>query len=369
MKSKPLFAAVLSAAERSPYFGDIPAMVPLDGVPAITHCIAAFREAGVETIVVVAGSQKEKIKVLVPETDGIVIRNFRSAHEMSPAELIDLAGVPCGCCAAFAHPVDVPLISPTTITLLSEAYLEHQSNRRWFIPAFDGKEGYPILIPRGRGENGNGSEVCRALSDAAKVIVPVYDEGILESLIAPDGRDALNVRFGRRHIPGETAIKAMLHAAGTPPDVLLHQQRVTETALKIAQLAAPYVHVNITLLKAAAELHDILKTCPGHAERGGRLLRKYGFSEVAEVVREHMDLSRSPSIEAEILFLADKYVSGIRVESLGDREMRMREKFAHDRPALQAAIRRMRAAREVEKRLEKIANVSPLLKYLQNEQF
>ena len=174
----------------------------------------------------------------------------------------------------------------------------------------------------------------------------------------------MNARIGCRYIPGDTAIKAMLRAAGTPQNILLHQQRVAEVALKIAQLLMPHAHSDMVLLKAAAELHDILKTCPGHAERGAALLSKNGFSEVAEVVREHTDLSRTPSIEAEILYLADKYVSGVRLEPLEDRERRTREKYAHDKPALQSATRRMRAARDIEKRIEKVTGISPLLQYL-----
>jgi HD superfamily phosphohydrolase YqeK len=107
-------------------------------------------------------------------------------------------------------------------------------------------------------------------------------------------------------------------------------------------------------------LHDILKTGSAHAERGAAFLAENGFPEVAEVVRGHTDLPSSASAETEILYLADKIVSGTEFVSLEEREKRVRKKFLSDETAMKAALRRMKLAFDVREKVERVTGI-PLL--------
>jgi HD superfamily phosphohydrolase YqeK len=159
----------------------------------------------------------------------------------------------------------------------------------------------------------------------------------------------------RRRVPGEAEIDSLLTEAGTPLHIILHQRRVAEVSAGIGELYARRAPLDLELLIAAARLHDILKTRPGHAKKGAAFLTKNGFPEVGEVVGGHMDLPSPASAETKLLYLADKYVNGTKVVSLREREELAREKFSSDREALETALHRMGVAFEIERRLKKIA--------------
>jgi hypothetical protein len=156
-------------------------------------------------------------------------------------------------------------------------------------------------------------------------------------------------------IPGDAVIESLLKAAGTPLPVILHQRRVTEAALEIGKICARRIPVDLELLAAAAQLHDILRTQPDHAEKSAAFLAQNGFPEVGEVVRGHMDLPSPASVETKILYLADKYVNGTEIVSLEERENLVRQSFPSGGEAFERALHRMKAAFEIEEQLKRIA--------------
>jgi HD superfamily phosphohydrolase YqeK len=147
----------------------------------------------------------------------------------------------------------------------------------------------------------------------------------------------------------------LLKAAGTPFCVIFHQRRVAEVALEIGEVYALRVPVDLELLVAAAQLHDILRPQPDHAQKGAAFLSQNGFPEVGEVVGGHMDLPSPASTETKALYLADKYVNGTEVVSLREREALARENFPSGGQALECALRRIEAAFEIERQVKKIA--------------
>jgi len=84
------------------------------------------------------------------------------------------------------------------------------------------------------------------------------------------------------------------------------------------------LHLNAPLIEAAALLHDIARTSSDHARAGAELLGDLGYRRVAAVTVHHMDLQDEAEVEtvpgeAEILYLADKLVSGTCVVALRER--------------------------------------------------
>ena len=122
-------------------------------------------------------------------------------------------------------------------------------------------------------------------------------------------------------IPTETAAKKLWDTYHLPDKKRLHVTLVARVAVFLAKRYSQATHqpVNISLLMAAALLHDIDKAIPPkpgehHPDTAARVLREEGMPEVAEVVRHHvldaiLDPAIAPTtIEEKLLYLADKMV-------------------------------------------------------------
>ncbi|MGA6925086.1 MAG: HD domain-containing protein, partial [Desulfosarcina sp.] len=109
---------------------------------------------------------------------------------------------------------------------------------------------------------------------------------------------------------------------------------------------------------AAARVHDVARLEKNHAAAGARLLQEMGFSAMAAIVAVHMELSvtaASPLDEAQIVYLADKLVTGNKVAGLTQRFDAALKKHGRDPQAAEAIQQRWQAARTIE---AKVAEVS-----------
>ena len=173
------------------------------------------------------------------------------------------------------------------------------------------------------------------------------------SVLEWDGEVLTPVEVGRMLHPEltEELCLALLHAAGTPENVIAHCCAVAGKAMQLADRAeAGGVPVDRGLLYSAAMLHDIARTEPDHAVLGAAWLRTLGYPDVAEVIAQHHDFEGNELNEAALLFLADKYLQG-------DREVTLEERFAASRArcttpeALLAHDRRCETAKRIEELL------------------
>lgn len=120
-------------------------------------------------------------------------------------------------------------------------------------------------------------------------------------------------------IPTPFEQKKLFEKYGTPPAVQAHCNAVASKALLLAS-GITSVPVNIRLLRAACQLHDIARHMEGnHALWGAELLFREGYPEVARIVATHHDLPSDVGIEAQLLYLADKLVLGTESVSLEER--------------------------------------------------
>jgi putative nucleotidyltransferase with HDIG domain len=111
--------------------------------------------------------------------------------------------------------------------------------------------------------------------------------------------------------------------------IVAHSIQVCRVALYLVdRLSEQGINLDRTLVEAAALLHDITKTRSFqtgemHTETGASLLRERGFSEVGEIVRQHVKLddyfeTKIPN-ETEIVNYADKRVLHDRIVPMADR--------------------------------------------------
>jgi uncharacterized protein len=114
------------------------------------------------------------------------------------------------------------------------------------------------------------------------------------------------------------------------PNIREHCWRVRDVALLVGDhLLSAGVALDLQLLEAGALLHDIAKTASlknggEHARLGAQWLVELGYPAVAEIVREHVWLSRDPAgpwplREVEIVNYADKRVLHNQVVTLDHR--------------------------------------------------
>lgn len=131
-----------------------------------------------------------------------------------------------------------------------------------------------------------------------------------------DGAQFQVQSVGRKPLPypGAAECRALLKRAQTPPAVVAHGEAVAQEALRLA--AGSGAAANSALLACACRLHDVCREAGRtHPQKGADLLMKAGYPQVAELIRQHHDLERDASPEAELLYLADKHISGTeRVE-------------------------------------------------------
>ena len=129
--------------------------------------------------------------------------------------------------------------------------------------------------------------------------------------------------------------------------IVVHSMQVCRVATFLAEhLNSTQNPLNHDLIRAAALLHDITKTRSfkteeNHALTGGQLLAEKGYSEVGDLVRQHVRLDAYPDPvtlgEAEIINYADKRVLHDRIVGLDKRLEYILEKYGK-LPELQERI-------------------------------
>lgn len=145
------------------------------------------------------------------------------------------------------------------------------------------------------------------------------------------------------------------------PQVIAHTTLVRSIAMRFGEglnrkrLQTGEVLVDLDVLGAAADLHDICRGERKHAKAGAALLQRLGYPKVAEVIGNHQDLPDEKQVqidESSLLYLADKCV--IEDEFLGV-EGRFANSYWYDdgEKARAKHARRKAAALQVQRSLEK----------------
>lgn len=123
-------------------------------------------------------------------------------------------------------------------------------------------------------------------------------------------------------IPTEIQAKALWDKYALPEKKRLHVALVSRVAIFLAtecEKNIPMLHIDVSLLRASALLHDLDKAIPKlpgeqHPDAVVRILRQEDMKEVAEIVKTHslhsiLDPNIQPKTwEEKLLYLADKMV-------------------------------------------------------------
>lgn len=353
------FAAIIPAAGLSSRMGRLKALLSFGEVTALERVVGLFVSAGVSDVRVVAGHAADRLAPVLRSLGVASVPNPDYARGMFTSVVAGVRSLDPEVDAFFFLPVDIPLVRPATIRRLLDGWTEDRNEV--LHPTLDGRRGHPPLIGGAhipgiaawKGEGGLGGY----LRDQPAGEIPVADRFMNMDLDTPEDYRTALAEWVRYSVPNAAECKALRnHVAHTPEPVQAHCLAVAEVAQTLGRAVADAGgHLDLPLLAAAARLHDICRGEPDHAETGADLLRRQGFSAVADLVVRHMDLeSREgrPVNEAEVLFLADKLLKGDRRVTLEDRFEATLARFRDNPEARSAALRRLDRAMAVKRRVE-----------------
>jgi len=134
-------AAVILAAGSSSRMGQTKPTVLLEGLPMLLHAAKTFVDAGIDHIVVVTGFDAEKVAELAREHGLHPVYNDRFGEGMFSSVLTGIGAVPPEFDAALVLPVDIPFVSPTTVSTILGA----MGARPIVVPRHRGRPGHPPL--------------------------------------------------------------------------------------------------------------------------------------------------------------------------------------------------------------------------------
>jgi len=330
----PRLSAVILAAGFSSRMGELKALLPLGGRTVLEQGIRLFRECGMEEVVVVLGHRAGEVGAIAQRAGARTVNNPDFTAGMYSSIRAGVRQISSWSQGFFLLPVDIPLVRPGTIGLLTKAFMDAPS--RIFYPVFDDRRGHPPLIatelipvliePK---NPGGGLRSLLATLEARQPEqvreVQVADANILFDMDTREDYLAGCRRWERDGVPTPAECEAILrHFHPMPEKGLAHGRRVAEIA---AALCAAVNRnsgqaLDAELCWVSGLLHDIAKGHASHEREGGRWLRDFGFDRAAAIVAAHRDLDWTPDLaisEKEIVHLADKLARGNRIVGIVQR--------------------------------------------------
>jgi len=358
---KKSISAIILAAGQGKRMGRIKPLLPLGKGTVIAHVAGSFRAVGIEDICVVLGYRCNDIIPELKKNNLSWIVNDQYEQGMLSSVKTGIQALDQKTAAFLVMPVDIPLVRIPTLQAIKNAHVNHPG--QIIYPSFQGHRGHPPLIPISLKETiimyegQGGLRRCLKAWDRDSLDMVVADQGVLLDMDTPDDYADILDRFECIDIPTKVEALALL-TINQPdnPSVRAHAGVVASVATTIGKtLYKNGIDVNVSLIEAAGILHDIAKGQPRHARKGAELIAAEGFQAVADVAGQHMDLVFDPLSgihEAEVVYLADKMVSGSDIVPLEKRIQWKKKQFSNDPEALKMMTFRMEQAIRIREAIE-----------------
>jgi hypothetical protein len=145
-------------------------------------------------------------------------------------------------------------------------------------------------------------------------------------------------------------------------EVIDHGKIVAKVALALGKaIQQSKSDLNLDLLVAAGLLHDLARNQRDHARVAMQILNNLDYPAVAEIVGVHMDIrfeDEKTISEKEVVFLADKLVSGTRIVDLKARFDTAIKRYGSEPDVLANIKSRMGSALKIKHRVEQLAGRS-----------
>ena len=357
---KQVLTAIILSAGLSSRLGDFKPLLPLGGKLFLERVIALYRSAGIQDIRVVTGYRAADVMAIAGRCGARSIFNPGFDQGMFSSVIAGVSDLSQDCAGFFIHPVDIPLVRRQTLIDLQNAFKLGKISVCY--PTFLETRGHPPLISGihvkalktaiGRGglrEFLNGYE-------ADVMNVPVVDQFILKDIDTPEDYAWAPGCLDCYDIPSAAECRALMIRQSVSKNVINHCRAVADLAGHMATaLNAAGCRLNIELAVSAALVHDLARDCSRHAAEGARILREMAFFRIADIVEVHMDFKvekGAPVTEAEVVFLADKWVQEDRKISMEERFQAKLRQYGADSGAYLNILMRRGNALEAQRRIE-----------------
>ncbi|MEZ0576313.1 DVU_1551 family NTP transferase [Halodesulfovibrio aestuarii] len=337
--------AILLAAGYSSRMGRCKPTLHLGDKTTLQTLADAFIQAGV-TPIVVTGYASEKIEQECKRLNLQAVHNANFDDGMFSSVQTGCNALPDDADIFFITPVDIPLIRSSTITALLNHAAKTKANvihpilddslltpLPEFLHKTEGKRGHPPCLRASLKceilkYNGDGglAKLLDQYTDTTHYL-PVLDSGMLLDMDTPEDYEKLCRIQTLRSVPSVQECYAIWNAVALPTHIRNHSLAVTEVAHRILEKISDNTPLFKQTVISGTLLHDIAKGVPQHANAGARMITELGFPAVAPCIATHSKLSATEGAvtEAELVFLADKFIDGTSRCTL---ERRYEEKMA-----------------------------------------
>jgi len=319
--------AIILAAGLSTRMGEFKPLLTVGSETLVERLIHVFSQNQVP-VTLVTGWKQADLRAAIKNPEVTLVENPDYRQGMFSSIQKGVGSLPADCSGFFIMPVDTPLIRPYTVRRLQDSW-EHNPDKIIY-PVINHQRGHPTLIPGSLrttildGQPDGGLQTILKSRESMALEVSVPDRNILFDVDTPEDYRQLLKRLSNSEIPTPEECQIILQDIHImPEDRYLHCRQVARVALTIGEaLTRKNIKVDLSLLEAAAILHDIAKGQPKHALTGGKILAEMGFGKTSEIVAAHTNLAQGKmehSLESRIVYLADKMVKGTDLVSLEKR--------------------------------------------------
>ncbi len=325
---KPVLTAIILSAGFSSRLGAFKPFLPLGEMLFLERIIALYRSAGIQDIRVVTGYRTADVMAIAGHCGAKSIFNPDFAQGMFSSVIAGVSDLSEDCTGFFIHPVDIPLVRRQTFIDLQSAFKSGKGSV--YYPVFLGTRGHPPLISgihikalkTWMGQGGL-REFLNAY-EAEVMNVPVADRFVLKDIDTPEDYEWALGCLDCYDIPSGDECRALMIRQAVSQNIIEHCRSVADLSKRMATaLNAAGCRLDIERIVSSALIHDLARGCPHHAAEGARILREMAFPRIADIVEVHMDytaIKGAPVTEAEVVFLADKWI-------LEDHKIGMDERF------------------------------------------
>ena len=147
MAERRISALILAAGLSSRMEGFKP-LLRVGGQTFLEHAIGLFRQAGIEDVVTVLGHRAQELLPVVQAAASRQVINERYRNGMFSSIQQGVSALESAVDAFFLLPVDIPLVQPTTVRQLLDAF-DRYSGPPVCYPQFQSRRGHPPLINTG----------------------------------------------------------------------------------------------------------------------------------------------------------------------------------------------------------------------------
>lgn len=358
--------AVLLAAGYSSRMVKYKSLLPLGGLRVIERGINTFRQAGIMNITVVVGHRADELIPILDELKVSYVFNEKYSEGMFSSIVKGVQSLPAETKAFFLLPGDMPLVKSHTVRLLERAF--NKLDADIIYPVFQKHRGHPPLIGAKcfseilLGNTNGGLRQILERREEKAYEVEVFDEGILLDLDTHEDYQQILTDYHCRDIPTQAECDAILVKMNVSESIVNHGRIVAEISRNLAlRLNQIGLNIDVHAVTAAGKLHDLAKGKPDHARIGGRILKRYGYYKVAEIVAAHTDMEINEEAlpnEAAIVYLADKLVKDGRVVPIDERFSVSIEKYAASAEAVAVIRERLLRAEKMKQIVEQLLGIS-----------